>query len=100
MPVRVKTGGPPTTSSKCSKTRRPFWAMTAVRRLRIVLADDGPRLAAGPGAKVRLFQKTTRPARARARAKAMLVPITPPPTMRMSQVTAIGNPVERMNAER
>ncbi len=57
MPVCVKTGGPPTRSSKCSKTRRLFWAMQRGQAVGVVLANDRPGLAAGAGAEERFFQQ-------------------------------------------
>src|SRR5579884_2030754 len=48
-----------------------------------------PDLPLEPAPRNAFSRRTTRPGRRRASARAMLVPITPPPIMRTSQLTAI-----------
>ncbi len=55
----------------------------------IMLANDGPGLAGRARAEKGLLQHHDLAGARRARCQAMLVPMTPPPTMMMSQLTAI-----------
>src|SRR5215212_5311330 len=48
-----------------------------------------PDLPLEPAPRNAFSSSTTRPARRRARCQAMLVPMTPPPTIRRSQLTAM-----------
>src|SRR5580692_7427307 len=48
-----------------------------------------PDLPLEPAPRNDFSSSMTRPARRRARCQAMLVPMTPPPTIRMSQLTAM-----------